>query len=449
MSTAIAWFRRDLRLDDNPAWAAATEAHEQVTPVLVIEPGLLDAAGPHRRRAFLTAARALDDALAEQGGRLHVRTGDPRLILPAIAGEAEAAAVYANADVSRWAQRRDDAVEATLPIPVEWHWGSLAHAPGTVLTKAGTLSRVFTPFSKQWFQVPMRPEAVVGDATITDDPGDGLPPLDEASPSLDHERVDDWQADVDGYEDTRDLPAVDGTSRLSTALRFGTVSPRSLAEAYGTHSPGRQGFVRQLAWRDWYAHLTHQFPDIDRRAIRSEYDGIAWQTGPDVDVEFEAWAAGRTGYPIVDAGMRQLAETGWMHNRVRMITASFLVKDLLIDWRRGERHFRHLLSDAEPSQNAGNWQWVAGTGPDAAPYFRIFNPTTQSRKFDSTGAYIRRWVPELSPLDAKTIHEPAAAAPLDLAAAGVVLGDTYPHPLVDHSVARDRTLAAYKAALGK
>ncbi len=449
-TTAIVWFRRDLRLEDNPAFAAATEAADEVIPLLVIEPGLLDRAGPHRRRAFLTAATALDRAIGDRGGRLHVRTGDPARVIPALAGEADVDAVFANADVSRWAQRRDDAVETTLDIPIEWHWGTLGHAPGTILTKAGTLSKVFTPFSKRWFAVPLRPEAVAATADLTADPGDGLPELDHPSAAvLAEDRLDDWQAEVDHYEHARDLPAVDGTSRLSTALRFGTVSPRSLADAFGTHTDGRHGFVRQLAWRDWYAHLTLQFPDIDRRAIRPEYDGIDWQAGADADVEFAAWAAGRTGYPIVDAGMRQLAETGWMHNRVRMITASFLVKDLLIDWRRGERHFRHLLADAEPSQNAGNWQWVAGTGPDAAPYFRIFNPTSQSRKFDPTGAYIRRWVPELASLGDKVIHEPAAAPPLELASAGVVLGDTYPAPIVDHADARDRTLAAYKSALGR
>ena len=296
--------------------------------------------------------------------------------------------------------------------------------------------------------MPLRPVVTPRAATVLDTVGDGLPATgDRPSPVEATDRIDEWQADVDRYDTTRDLPAIDGTSRLSTALRFGTVSPVQLVDGLGTHSPGRHAFVRQLAWRDWYAHLTVEFPDIDRRAIRAEYDGIRWSSGAGADEEFEAWAAGRTGYPIVDAGMRQLAETGWMHNRVRMITASFLVKDLLIDWRRGERHFRHLLADAEPSQNAGNWQWVAGTGPDATPYFRIFNPTTQSRKFDPTGAYIRRWVPELADLDATSIHEPAAAAPLDLAAAGVVLGDTYPAPIVDHAHARDRTLATYKAAL--
>ena len=181
-------------------------------------------------------------------------------------------------------------------------------------------------------------------------------------------------------------------------------------------------------------------------AIRPEYDAIAWRNDPD---GLQAWKDGRTGYPIVDAGMRQLTATGWMHNRVRMIVASFLVKDLLIDWREGERWFRWLLTDGEPSQNAGNWQWVAGVGTDAAPYFRIFNPLAQSRKFDGDGDYIRRWVPELAGLDRKAIHAPWEAGPIDLAAAGVILGDTYPNPIVDHAMARDRTLAAYKRALGR
>lgn len=446
-TSSIVWFRRDLRLDDNPAWASATQAHGTVLPILVIEPELLDRAGAFRRNAFLTAAAALDQALTNLGGRLHVRVGDPVVVLPQLVRTSGASTVFANADVSRWAQRRDQAVAGALGTPIEWSWGTLVHPPGAVLTKAGTVSKVFSPFAKQWFAVAPRLEAIAAPVSVEGDGGEGLPSFDTSVAALGEPQADHWQTGIDDYGETRDLPAVDGTSRLSTALRFGTVSPVQLADTYGTHTPGRHAFVRQLAWRDWYAHITHGFPDIDRRSIRPEYDRIAWRTGPDAEAEFAAWTQGRTGYPIVDAGMRQLAATGWMHNRVRMITASFLVKDLLIDWRRGERHFRHLLSDAEPSQNAGNWQWVAGTGPDAAPYFRIFNPTAQSQKFDATGAYIRHWVPELAPLDDTTIHDPAAAPPLDLAAAGIVLGDTYPAPIVDHRHARERTLSAYKAAL--
>ena len=214
----------------------------------------------------------------------------------------------------------------------------------------------------------------------------------------------------------------------------------------GDSTDGRRGFVRQLAWRDWYAHLLSENPGMVRAAIKPDYDKVLWRNDPD---EYEAWKRGRTGYPIVDAGMRQLWKTGFMHNRVRMIVGSFLVKDLLIDWRWGERWFRHLLVDADVSQNVGNWQWVAGCGTDAAPYFRVFNPWTQSRKFDAQGEYIRRWVPELAELTGDAVHEPAKAAPLDLAAGGVTLGDTYPYPIVDHAFARDRVLTAYKTALGK
>jgi deoxyribodipyrimidine photo-lyase len=457
-TTAIMWFRRDLRLHDNPAWAAATESHQRVVPVLVIEPVLLDRAGPHRRAAFLHAAARLDQELATQGGRLHVVSAAPDQALVDLATRFQSDALYVNGDVSRWSQRRDRLVEQAFPGVVNRFWGTLVHSPGTVLTKAGTLSRVFTPFAKQWATVPVRDLAQASSVEVLNDPGVGLPALTDNSDRLalgdlrdrlnPDELLDTWDARADAYGEQRDVPAEMGTSALSTALRFGTVSPLVAAQRIGTSSSGRAGFVRQLAWRDWYAHLTFQFPDIDRLAIRSEYDNIDWRTGTSSDDEFAAWTQGQTGYPIVDAGMRQLQQTGWMHNRVRMITASFLVKDLLIDWRRGERHFRHLLSDGEPSQNAGNWQWVAGTGPDAAPYFRIFNPITQSKKFDPDGTYIRRWVPELADLHRRDIHAPWEAGALDLAAAGVVLGDTYPPPIVNHAEARDRTLSAYKSALG-
>ena len=448
----LVWLRRDLRLGDNPAFAAATSRGDEVTVLFVLDPDLFERAGPFRQIALASHLDALDERLAERGGRLRVEHGDPTSVVPQVAAQLDATGVHWNTDLTPYAARRDAAVSAALGDRVHTHWGTLVHEPGRVLTQAGTLSKVFTPFYKVWDRTEMTPWATgEGEATIAADAGAGVPQVNGATEfpggeEAAKDRVVSFLGRIDDYLDTRDLPAIDGTSQLSGDLRFGTLSPRDLAAVVGDTTEGRRGFVRQLAWRDWYAHLLCENPTMPSAAIKPEYDGVRWRNDPD---EFEAWKHGQTGYPIVDAGMRQLEQTGWMHNRVRMIVGSFLVKDLLIDWRRGERWLRHLLVDADMSQNVGNWQWVAGCGTDAAPYFRVFNPWTQSRKFDADGDYIRRWVPELSGLDKKTIHEPHLAAPLDLAAAGVVLGDTYPHPIVDHAFARDRVLAAYKTALGK
>jgi len=467
VETAIVWFRRDLRLTDNPAWAAAVAAADTVVALFVVDPVLVRTGGA-RRLALLDAhLRALDDRLTEFGGRLHVVSGSAVAEVPAAATRFDADLVTWNDDTTPFAMRRDAAVRGALAearpgVAVSTYWGTLVHRPGAVLTAKGTLSQVYTPFYKRWAATdwdtwPELDAAAKPPAVIADDAGAGVEAVAKAFgsplppsplPGGEHaagDRLGTFIERVDGYLDTRDTPSIDGTSYLSSDLRFGTLSPRAVATEIGTGTDGRDGFVRQLAWRDWYAHLVATYPTMPTHALRSDYDRLQWRN---VDDEFEAWCAGQTGYPIVDAGMRQLNETGWMHNRVRMIAGSFLVKDLLVDWRWGERHFRRLLIDADVAQNVGNWQWVAGTGPDASPYFRVFNPVTQSRKFDSTGAYIRRWVPELASLTDKAIHAPwelASKAPLDLAAAGVVLGDTYPEPIVDHSMARNRAIEAYKA----
>ena len=453
VSTAIHWFRNDLRLETNPAFAQATRDHDRVATVVVADEDLLDRVGPFRRAMWLGNVSSLSEDLASAGGSLTVVTGDPRVQIPALAKEFDAEAVYVNAATSRFGQNRDRAIERAN-VSIVSHWGTLISRPGSVLTKKGTLSKVFTAFYKTWLATPLPALPDPGNAELigradaelsTSDwfPDRATLPAGSGTDAA-YEALTTWLARVDDYVDTQNLPATEGTSLLSPHLRFGTISPRAVLDIVGTGSPGRAAFARQLAWRDWYGHLLLEFPDMAHRAVRTAYDKIEWNDDPE---GLSAWQQGLTGYPIVDAGMRQLAQTGWMHNRVRMITGSFLVKDLLIDWREGERWFRHLLIDADPPQNAGNWQWVAGTGTDAAPYFRVFNPVTQSQNFDPDGEYISRWVPELGGLDAKKIHAPWLVPPLELAAAGVILGDTYPAPIVDHAEARDRALDAYKEAL--
>jgi deoxyribodipyrimidine photo-lyase len=442
------WFRRDLRLGDNPAWSAATRSGDEVVPVFVIDPPLWNRASPPRRALLAGHLRALDEDLAERGGRLHVVEGQPTSVLPGLVGRLGIDVVHWNADYTPYARRRDELVASSVRSEVRH--GQVVHPPGSILTKTGGRYRVFTPFHRRWADRDVAPTLEAGRARLSTDPGHGIPEADPsplpAGEAAALDRLEAFDERVDEYVRERDRPDLDTTSRLSADLKWGTIGPRTIIDRLGPHTSGRAAFVRQLAWRDFYADLLDAVPDSVDAALRPEYRAIEWEDDPS---GLEAWKTGRTGYPIVDAGMRQLRSEGWMHNRVRMIVASFLVKDLLIDWRLGERHFRHHLLDADVASNVGNWQWAAGTGADAAPYFRIFNPVSQSKKFDPAGDYIRRWVPELRGLEAPGVHQPWTIGPLESAAAGVVLGDSYPHPIVDHAEARERALTRYKRGLDR
>lgn len=444
MSTAIAWFRRDLRLEDNPAWSAAAAA-ERVIPLFIVDPALYDRVSARRRGALVACLRSLDDALALLGGRLRVEVGEPARVLARLIEDEDIGAIHANRDVTPYALSRDRTVADALGSRLTGHDGLYLQRPGSIRTKTGTPMRVFTPFHRVWVDRPWGHPAPPPNPTVSGDRGAGIPddePLPGHGIAAAERRLTEFAERVATYPTTRDRPDLDETSRLSIDLKYGSLGPGTARAAVDETEAGGAAWVRQLAWRDFHAHVLAIEPTSVDESIRPELRSIAWR---DDDAGFRAWTDGLTGYPMVDAAMRQLAGEGFIHNRARMVAASFLVKHLLIDWRRGERHFRRHLLDGDVAQNAGNWQWVAGTGTDAAPFFRIFNPITQGQKFDPDGDYIRRWVPELAELQAPAVHEPWEH-PLACAAAGVTIGVDYPAPIVDHSTARQIALDAYEAS---
>ncbi len=454
MLTVIWWIRRDLRLADNPALTAALAAGRQVIPCFIIDPRLMDGpAAAEKRRAFLLAGlHTLDTGLRARGSRLVIRMGNPLAELLRLRQESGAAAVFAEADFSPFARRRDARIAAQLPLHL--HGGPTLRHPNDVLKADGTPYTVFTPYKRAWLNLPLpsaehllpAPTRLHTPAGLTSLP---LPPVQppELFPPGETEAQNRLCRFTSGpiarYADTRNLLAEDGTSRLSPYLRFGMISARQAIVAARTaveaadQPAARQGaetWLSELVWREFYAAILFHFPHVLHQAFRPVYRQIAWNDSP---AALKRWQEGLTGYPVVDAAMRQLQATGWMHNRARMLTASFLVKDLLIDWRQGEQWFMQNLVDGDPAANNGGWQWTAGVGTDAVPYFRIFNPVTQSRRFDPHGAYIRRWLPELAHLPDAAVHAPWEKG-------YTVPG--YPSPLVDHKLARQRTLAAFAQA---
>ncbi|PFG43866.1 deoxyribodipyrimidine photo-lyase [Isoptericola jiangsuensis] len=448
------WFRRDLRLSDNPALVAAVEearaAGGDVVGLYVLDDALWARAGANRLAYLADSLRALDEAC---GGALVVRRGDPREVVPAVVHESGAAAVHVAASHEPFGVRRDDAVRAALPadVPLVVTGSAYAVSPGRVLTGGGTPYQVFTPFRGAWLEhgwrAPApRPREVPWRALRRDD-------LPDVTPTADLPRAGEaaarrrWHAflrdGLAGYAERRDRPDLTGTSAMSVHLRWGEVHPRTLladladALAGGAPSDDVTTFRSELAWREFHADVLHHQPGARTRSLRAVVPDDAWARDATETDLLDAWREGRTGYPLVDAGMRQLLATGWMHNRVRMVVASFLVKDLHVRWQRGAEHFMAHLVDGDVSQNQLNWQWVAGTGYDAAPYFRVFNPVTQAKKFDPDGAYVRHWVPELRDVAGPRVHEPWR---LDPPPAG------YPAPLVDHAVERKIALDDFQRA---
>ncbi|MEZ4866526.1 MAG: deoxyribodipyrimidine photo-lyase [Caldilineaceae bacterium] len=468
MTTTIWWVRRDLRLTDNQALHAAHQQGETVIPLFILDPAILQSAWAGERRvAFLLAGlRQLDADLQARGSRLIVRKGDPHEVLATLREEVAYAAIHAERDHSPYAVRRDAEIADNLPLTL--HEGVAIRPVGSVCKADGDPYVVYTPYSRQWQSQPIpqradilpAPPALTTPAALPSQPLPATPglPADISFAPGEAEAKRRLRAFVQGdappiydYAQERDRPDLNGTAQLSPYLRFGMVSARLAALGAYTaiarieDQAKRQSaavWLSELIWRDFYITILAHFPHVRDGAFHRRYDQIAWENDP---THFQAWCDGRTGYPFVDAAMRQLRTLGWMHNRARMIVASFLAKDLLIDWRWGERWFMQQLLDGDPAANNGGWQWAAGTGTDAAPYFRIFNPITQGKKFDPEGDYVCRWLPELTQVPRNRRHEPWKMSAAEQKRAHCVLGQDYPEPIIDHSWARERALAAYKA----
>jgi len=459
-ATTVVWFRRDLRVADHPALSAAADEGD-VVALFVVDPALLGRrhhAAPARLRFLRAGLEALDEELRALGGALVVREGPPEEIVPAVAAEAGARTVAFTREVSPFARARDDRVTRALEearVRARAMPGDLLAEPEELTGASGGGYLVFTPFWRAWRALPVpphkpAPEAIRGPALGSDGLGRlpaGAPPL-PAGPRAARERLVEFvrSGAADAYGGRRNLVGEDGTSHLSAYLRLGMCTAAQIGRALGLPgdlTAGREAFWRQLAWRDFYHHHLARHPEVAREALQPALRGVRWD---DDAGHLAAWTAGETGYPLVDAGMRQLAAESWIHNRARIVVASFLVKDLLVDWRRGETVFMQGLVDGDPANNNGGWQWTAGTGTDAAPYFRVLNPARQASRFDPDGAYVRRYVPELRDVPPGRILEPWRMTPEEQRAAGCRIGTDYPAPIVDHAERRELALERYREA---
>ncbi len=464
MERVIMWFRQDLRLADNPALDFARQA-ERVLPVFIWDPDL--AWGPQgAQKVWLHhSLQSLADALKAKGSRLILRQGATEKVLNDLVAEFEADTVVWNRCYEPAVIARDKDIKANLQargLGAHSFNGSLLFEPWQVKTLSGGPYKVFTPFWKNCLAqdraFDMTPEPRELPAVATTYASDSLEDLAllptinwhteiekfwQVGEAAAQDKLDHFlQQEVPDYHDQRNTPSVYGTSLLSPHLHFGELSPRQVWHAAQQHpgSEGRRVFLSEIGWREFAYHIMYHFPHTVEKSMDERFEAFPWK--PDGG-ELARWQKGQTGYPIVDAGMRQLYETGWMHNRVRMIVASFLTKDLLLPWQSGARWFWDTLVDADLASNSLGWQWAAGSGADAAPFFRIFNPVSQGEKFDKEGRYVRRWVPEIAQLPNKYLHKPWEAPPLTLLEAGVTLGRDYPEPIVNHKKAREDALAAF------
>ncbi|WP_092030416.1 deoxyribodipyrimidine photo-lyase [Bradyrhizobium sp. OK095] len=466
----IVWFRDDLRLSDHSALHAAAKSGAPVVCLYVLDDAVGRAPGGASRWWLAQSLRALGAEIATRGGSLIQRKGPAATVIPEVVRQSGAGAVYWNTIAQaphQAVERKLEASLAKLGVDSQSFPGDLLVPPSAIRNKEGRGLRVFTPFWRRVLALGDPPKPLPAPKQLH--PGPKL-----ASDTLESWALEptkpDWAGGLretwtpgeasararlrdflkhiaHGYVGDRDRPDREGTSGLSPHLRFGELSPRQVwhaarfaAAENPALGPGIEKFLSELGWREFCRHLLHDHPDLATENLQPNFDGFPWK--PD-KTALAAWQSGATGYPIVDAGLRELWHTGVMHNRVRMVVASFLVKHLLIDWRCGESWFWDTLVDADAGSNPANWQWVAGCGADAAPYFRVFNPTLQGEKFDPDGTYVRRWVPELKDVPAKLIHQPWQATPIELASTGVTLGKTYPQPIIDHAKGRERALAAY------
>ena len=471
-SPVVVWFRRDLRLRDNPALREAVESGCPVVPLYILD----EAAdgrplGGASKWWLEKSLQALGEDLKQAGAPLILRRGPAEAVLREVLKQAGARRVFMNRRFEPAAFEADKDIAHALEsddIQCRGFNASLLARPGSITTQSGGPYKVFTPFYRALVEQLGDPIERPAPREIRGCPGidsedledwclyDGRPDwaagfdADAVGEAAAARRLRDFiDTDLKDYGTSRDRPGVAGTSRLSPALHWGEISPwRVWIEVRAAVSDGKvtdgqaDSFLREIGWREFSAHLLHQFPTLPEANFQNKFDDFPWVTDSKA---LEAWQRGQTGYPMVDAGMRELWATGWMHNRVRMVVASFLVKHLRIDWREGEEWFWDTLVDADLASNSQNWQWVAGSGADAAPYFRIFNPVSQGTKFDAEGRYVRKWVPELARMPDRWLHNPWDAPPEVRADAGVQLGRNYPRPIVDHAEARDAALAAFKS----